>query len=366
MSVDNAEYRYDVCLSFAGERRAYVERVAAALKARDVRVFYDTYEQANLWGVDLFEHLDKVYGSWSHFCVLFASREYAEKVWTSHERKSAQARAVRTKGDYILPARFDRTEIPGLRDTLGYIDLTGLEPEKLAELVVAKLCGAGVSLGQSAVDARPRFAQTPRSRAEIERLVATRHACWEYLLFGGEVLVGRQDMHAKLMDHEMGFATPGDRAYSAEEAEDRLRELMGEPLAILENLMRVFDERVQVLIFGRLGEAGDADKIRHAAGRFVRVFDELVDWALRTRGIRAPDEFGDVFQKAAAIADRPIAQINSFVDAFVSRIDRIPELVESGRSDRVEVAVPLEIAPDPVAIAELEAEINRVFERLPR
>lgn len=37
-------FSYDVCLSFAGEDRAYVEKVAAYLINQGVQVFYDKYE----------------------------------------------------------------------------------------------------------------------------------------------------------------------------------------------------------------------------------------------------------------------------------------------------------------------------------
>jgi hypothetical protein len=56
-------FEYDVCLSFAGEDRAYVEQVAEALAARGVRVFYDVYERVDLWGKDLYVHLADVYPS---------------------------------------------------------------------------------------------------------------------------------------------------------------------------------------------------------------------------------------------------------------------------------------------------------------
>lgn len=49
-------YDYDVTLSFAGEDRAYVEKVAAALYSLGIRVFYDRYEQVDLWGKDLYTH----------------------------------------------------------------------------------------------------------------------------------------------------------------------------------------------------------------------------------------------------------------------------------------------------------------------
>jgi hypothetical protein len=139
MPRPHREFDYDVCLSFAGGDRAYVEQVADSLREKGVRVFYDAYERAGLWGKDLYEHLDDVYRNAARFCVLFASKTYAENIWTNHERKSAQARALKEHEEYVLPVRFDETPIPGLRDTVGYIDLRDTSPQELAELVVEKL-----------------------------------------------------------------------------------------------------------------------------------------------------------------------------------------------------------------------------------
>lgn len=75
----------------------------------------------------------------AEYCIVFASKEFAEKVWTRHERRSAQARAIAENAEYILPARFDDTEIPGIRNTIGYISLPGTTPEELADLVRKKL-----------------------------------------------------------------------------------------------------------------------------------------------------------------------------------------------------------------------------------
>ncbi|WP_206919918.1 TIR domain-containing protein, partial [Alicyclobacillus suci] len=73
------------------------------------------------------------------YCVMFISKHYKEKLWTNHERKSAQARAFHEKGEYILPARFDDTVIPGVRLTTGYIDLRERTPEDLARLIGKKV-----------------------------------------------------------------------------------------------------------------------------------------------------------------------------------------------------------------------------------
>ena len=137
-----AENRYDVALSFAGEQRPYVERVAKALSENGLAVFYDAYEQANLWGKNLYDHLADVYQNQASYVVIFASADYERKAWTTHERQSAQARALQEKHEYVLPARFDDTPIPGVPDTVGYVDLRRLEPEELAELILQKV-GAG-------------------------------------------------------------------------------------------------------------------------------------------------------------------------------------------------------------------------------
>lgn len=115
-------FEYDIALSFAGEQRGQVEKVAECLRSSGVRVFYDAYEKSDLWGKDLYQHLSDVYQKKAQYCIIFASKDYALKAWTSHELKSAQARAFSEKGnEYILPVRFDSTEIPGILPTVGYL-----------------------------------------------------------------------------------------------------------------------------------------------------------------------------------------------------------------------------------------------------
>jgi hypothetical protein len=133
------EYKYDITLSFAGEDREYVERVAEFLIASDVKVFYDRFEEAELWGKDLGIHFEFVYRRSAKYCIPFISKDYKDKLWTNYEIRNAISRAIETKEDYILPARFDDTEIDGLRSTLGFIDLRKYEPEEFAKLILRKL-----------------------------------------------------------------------------------------------------------------------------------------------------------------------------------------------------------------------------------
>ena len=107
---------------------------------RLIKVFYDKFEEAALWGKDLFQHLDDIYKNKAQYSVVFVSKFYATKLWTNHELKSLQDRALNEIGrEYILPAIFDDTEVPGIRSTTGFVDLRKKSPEQLAQLILKKL-----------------------------------------------------------------------------------------------------------------------------------------------------------------------------------------------------------------------------------
>ncbi len=132
-------HEYDVALSFAGEDRAFVKRVADILQKNEINVFYDEYEKVKLWGKDLYTHLDEVYRNKSRYCIIFISKHYKEKLWTNHERESAQARAFSENQEYILPFKLDATDIPGVRPTTGYLSLKDTDEEALAFAIIEKL-----------------------------------------------------------------------------------------------------------------------------------------------------------------------------------------------------------------------------------
>ena len=139
LSQGRTNYDYDIAISFAGEDRPIVDGYANRLRTKGIKVFYDKYEQVDLWGEDLYERLDDVYRNKARYCVIFISSHYAQKLWTTHERKSAQARAFRENKTYILPVKVDDTSLPGIRETVGYIDLQNTSLEQLTNLTIQKL-----------------------------------------------------------------------------------------------------------------------------------------------------------------------------------------------------------------------------------
>ena len=137
--LDN-NMKYDVALSFAGEQRDYVAKVAGNLQSLNITIFYDRIEEEmiRLWGGNLAEDLHDVYENKARFVVMFISKEYVEKAWTTHERRSALSGAIQKKTK-ILPVRFDDTPVPGLPTDVAYLHADGIPPQKLALFAAKKL-----------------------------------------------------------------------------------------------------------------------------------------------------------------------------------------------------------------------------------
>lgn len=135
-----------VALSFAGEDREYVETVANILEAEGITVFYDNFKKSDLWGKDLYDYLNDIYQNKAGFVIMFLSKHYADKAWTTHERKAAQAREFIENREYILPVRFDDTEIAGINITKGFLDARGMHPQELVSLFKEKLIDFGMTI----------------------------------------------------------------------------------------------------------------------------------------------------------------------------------------------------------------------------
>ena len=163
------EKQYDVALSFAGEDRRHAKRLAELLEAGGYSVFYDEFEQVQLWGKDLYVHFSSVYKDQARYCVMFLSEHYARKLWTKHELQSAQARAFAEENrKYILPIRLDDTEIPGILLTAGYLDLRSITIEEIYQALIEKLSGTtSQTTEQPQPKSREDFIKLAREHANI-------------------------------------------------------------------------------------------------------------------------------------------------------------------------------------------------------
>ena len=156
---------FDIALSFAGEDREYVEQVANSLRDSGVRVFYDLFKEVDLWGKNLYDYLSDIYMNKAFYTIMFISEYYAHKLWPTHERKSMQARAFQENEEYILPARFDDTPIPGVLPTVAYISLKHHSPSTFVDIIHKKLIDSGRTVPSDLVR-RSLFSTTTMPRVD--------------------------------------------------------------------------------------------------------------------------------------------------------------------------------------------------------
>ena len=166
---------YDVSLSYASEDRDYVSRVAAELRSAGVSIFYDRYEEVTSWGKNLVEHLEDVYRNQSRFVVIFISKHYVAKAMPTLEVRSALARAIQQQEEYVLPARFDDTPVPGLQTTTAYVDCGSKTPTEMALLIRQKIESATrPNASERRLPSRhPGRAQRHADRREPRRAIVT-------------------------------------------------------------------------------------------------------------------------------------------------------------------------------------------------
>lgn len=350
-------FEYDIALSFAGEDRSYVEQVAQLLRDRHVRVFYDEFAIAETWGADLYEFLDEVYRKKSRFAVVFISRHYADKTWTTHERQSAQARALNELGPYLLPVRLDDSELPGLRPTVGYVDARRITVEQLVSLTQEKLGGVPGETRPT-----PQFTRVPRTPEETRELLAQRPPAWEYLLYAGILLQRRDAIEHKWRDHELRYARRSAHYLTLGEGAAMLQGAMNEALAISDGINRVLDSRAQEAAFGAPGTPGDPERIEHLASRLIAVYEEFLDWAAKLRGMNVPNQLSLAFELAAQFASGPAGDIRAFVDDLATRTEAIPDRLNRG--ENVQIQMTLTVDVDDRVASEFSRELDRVLETL--
>ena len=121
---------HDAALSFAGEQRKFVSEVANIFQSEGIDIFYDEFYEGKLWGENLAEYLWNIYYKQSKYCIMFISTEYITKAWPTHEKRLAIAKEIETLGGYILPVRFDDSEVPGLDPDIKYIRANTKWPEE--------------------------------------------------------------------------------------------------------------------------------------------------------------------------------------------------------------------------------------------
>lgn len=341
MPGEAEDFDFDVAVSFAGEDRNYVATVVEKLKESQVSVFYDQDFTSEMWGENLADYLQDVYRRRARYAVIFISRHYLAKMWTRHERQSAQDRALNQPSPYILPVRLDDSEVPGLHSTVGHLDARTVGADEIVSALMRKL-------GAVRLPATPRFnGNVPRTSEEMAVLLAERPGCWEYLLFAAVLNQELNTHEDKYRDHLLRYSPRSGRYLGDDEAVEALERNSSFFLGLSSSFERVLDPRAQDAAFGLPGEPGDPDRIIHLARRIISVYEEFMDLAAEVRATAVSSEsLRRVMDIEASWADQPVEQIRNFVGRFVSEIGAIVERVNRGERVVIDMVIKLEIGDE--------------------
>ncbi|ANZ38779.1 hypothetical protein BBK82_24640 [Lentzea guizhouensis] len=331
------EYDFDVAPSFAEQDRALVLPVVQRLKELGVSVYYDEDRLVETWGLDLVEHLSDTYGERVRFVLLFASHNYVEHKWARLQRRAAQARALEQQVEYVLPVKIDDTAVPGLSETIGYLDLRRHDTETIARAVVQKLA-------QHRSEFTP---QTPITAQAVQALTAERPKGWEYLLYVGVVWQGMRTLDSKYWEHFLRYA-PRNGHVEHGTGLDAVRDrnvLLGEIIAVAVDT--IFTPHAQEAAFG----AGNADRIIHLGRLFVQTYDEILEWARTIYATSYADAHARVAARIQArFADQQLEAMHKVAQDLREVADTLVERLTAGEQINVNVPLVFEVDPD------LEAE----------
>jgi hypothetical protein len=344
-------YAFDVAVSFASEDREFVGEVVTRITASNARVFCDSDFSAGIRGEELPGHLDRLYRRKTPHAVIFASRYYAEKMWARYERRAVITGAHENSGIHILAVRLDDTALPGLSPAVGSLDARWVGLAGIAEAILARL-------GIMRAGRADPVTRVPRTEAESQQLLMTRPTGWEFLHFAARLLRERAAVEGKYRDFVMGYAPPADEVICIEDAPDFISRAVRYAMQRTRNLNRVISPAVQEGAFGRPGEDGDAEAIRHMAMRLNSIYEDLIDWTARVRGATLPAEFAYAVELLGDVGGHTISAYRRFIDTFVAQNDRLPEQIAMGKPMTPDLTVTFS-TPDEMVEA-IRAELRRV------
>jgi len=134
-----SSFEYDVAITYAAEDVAVAGEIARRLTDLGVRVFFDKFSQASLWGKNLAERFRSAYGNKTRYVLVLVSRHYVVKDWTGFEFTIARGEAAKRPEEFILPVRLDDTPMLGLRQEVAYVDYQKEGSSRIVDLVREKL-----------------------------------------------------------------------------------------------------------------------------------------------------------------------------------------------------------------------------------
>ncbi len=135
--------RFSIALSFPGDRRDFVEKVAECLAetVSKTRILYDKFCEAEFARLDLDTYLPKLYRTQAELIVIFLCEGYKTKRWCELEWRQIKQLIATPDQERIMLLSFDEgvdfTDL-GILSGDGYISIRSRKPDEIAELILQR------------------------------------------------------------------------------------------------------------------------------------------------------------------------------------------------------------------------------------
>jgi len=369
----------DVFIAHAGEDKNAIARpLAEALIAEGWTVWLD--ELRLRVGDSLSRHIDTALAN-TRFGVVILSPHFFSKEWPQRELAGLAAREIDNGTKVILPVwhevdhDFIVKRSPLLADRLGALTKAGIG--RVAEEISSVLADKQVTKTEATVDlienpapipqgTSPSLFEIPATPDQQEKLLKDRPDWWEYRLYAGVLMQGRIRLEDKWQDHQLRLPRGDRRDIDEVSFSETMRRELGWMRRQVATMDRVFDPETTETAFGPRGEPGDPLLVRRIAEGVIGVYEALMDWAANLRTMSVDDDYEEIVELTARMADGPIRQVHSFIQLVADSIARIPTLEEEAahmgatRESPNILTLTLSLAIDEDIQDELYAAIARV------
>ena len=138
---ESPKKRFRIALSFSGNVRAYVEKIAEYI-ARYISydsVLYDKDHEAEFARPDLAFHLPLLYANESDLIVVAFDESYSNKEWCGLEWSATYSLIKSCNSERVMLLSFGGEPPRGLYGLGGWVNTTGRSPEQTANLILQRL-----------------------------------------------------------------------------------------------------------------------------------------------------------------------------------------------------------------------------------
>jgi hypothetical protein len=249
-----SDYRFEVALSFPGEYRSRVRKIAELLAVRlgRERVLYDKFFEAEFARPNLNVYLPKLYLD-SHLLVFFHCAQYAQKEWTGVEWRVGLDLVKKREDERLMFLRLDDAEIEGLYSGDGYLDIRKLPNRVVATRILERL--GAPQIEQIVRNLRAQTLPDIQNRCGTIRVLTMEHPIKLAGIYTDTNLLERRSSYIRKSREEL-----------IQEAEKQNFYRFGVTSPIVKRVpgFEVFARQQRIVIYGKPG-AGKTTFLKHCA-----------------------------------------------------------------------------------------------------